>query len=415
MGAEPPSWGCKGRSPLLVSFHPLFFDVKEKWKENCLIKYNINMKDNLKYWLAINKVPNLGPVTIKKLWDHYGNIKAVWEADEKSIWRIEGLSKPAVKAFVENRSKIDLNAELDAVNNKKIKAYAIEDEGYPVLLKNIYDPPPVLYVRGSILKSDEKALAIVGTRKASRHGLEFAKKLAAELASLNITIVSGFATGIDTAAHHGALEAKGRTIAVFGCGVDIIYPPGNMNLVDKIEASGAMVSEFPMGTGTEKGNFPRRNRIISGLSLGVIVVEGHYDSGAMITAKQALEQGREVFAVPGNVELDQSKGPHWLIKQGAKLVESVDDVLEELKSQIPSTKSQTISKSQYQNSNTERSYSDLSSAEQKIVAVLSFDPKHIDAISSETGFSTSQVSGMLMVLEINKIIKQLPGKLFIIN
>jgi DNA processing protein len=368
------------------------------------------MQENLKYWLAINKIPNLGPVTIKKLWDHYGDIKSVWQASEMSIREIEDLSKPAIKAFIENRNKIDLDSELNIIQEKQINILTIEDEKYPSMLRNIYDPPPVIYFKGSLLRSDEKAVAVVGTRKATRYGLEMAKKIASELASLGITIVSGLAAGIDTAAHWGALGAKGRTIAVYGCGVDRVFPGENRDLASKIENSGAVVSEFPVGTATEKGNFPRRNRIISGLSLGVIVVEGHYDSGAMITAKLALEQGREVFAVPGNIELDQSKGPHWLIKQGAKLVESVEDVLEELKAQIP----YKMSNDQFPMSNEGKNYSNLSEEERKVVSVLSLEPKHIDSISIETGLPIPQVSSLLMMLEIKKAIKQLPGKMFVL-
>jgi DNA processing protein len=371
------------------------------------------MNESLKYWLAINKIPNLGPVTIKKLWEHYGSIQAVWNADEKNIWKIEGLSKPAVKAFINNRNKVDLNAEIKAIEKTEVKVLTIEDEDYPTGLKNIYDPPPVLFIKGKILRSDEKALAIVGTRKASRYGLEMARKLASDLSSLGITIISGLAAGIDTAAHRGALEAKGRTIAVFGCGINVIFPAANRDLAKEIERTGALVSEFPVGAGTDKVNFPRRNRVISGLSLGVIMVEGHYDSGAMITAKAALDQGREVFAVPGNVQLDQSKGPHWLIKQGAKLVESVEDVLDELKSQIPISKSQTIPKSQIPM--TKRDYSDLSQDEQKIVSVLSLEPKHLDVISMETKLSIPQVSSTLMMLEIKKVVRQLPGKNFVLS
>ena len=260
-------------------------------------------------------VAGVGPVKLKKLLDQHGSIVQVCQVIAAPLARAE----EAIQKATEKNALI----------------FSLEDDEYPKLLKNIYDPPPVLYVKGEGFSPDAKTLAIVGTRKASHYGKEIAKKLAFELASLGITVVSGMALGIDTAAHAGALAANGKTIAVFGCGVDVIYPFSNRELARKIESSGAVVSEFPMGTGVDKGHFPRRNRVIAGLSLGVIVVEGHYDSGAMITAKYALDEGREVFAVPGNVELDQSKGPHWLIKQGAKLVESVDDVLEELNMAMP--------------------------------------------------------------------------------
>lgn len=373
-----------------------------------MVKFN-QMDERLKYWLAINTIEKLGPVTIKKLLDRFGDIEKVWRADPGDIQKIDGLNKAAAKAFLENRDKIDLESEIEKVAKNNIKVFTLEDEEYPGNLKNIYDPPPVIYVKGNILKADLKAIAIVGTRRASRYGLEFAGKLAAELASAGITVISGLALGIDTSAHKGALSAGGRTIAVLGCGVDIVYPPQNRGLAGEIEQSGAIVSEFPMGTGTEKGNFPRRNRIISGLSLGVIVVEGHFDSGAMITAKYAVDQGREVFAVPGNVQLDQSKGPHWLIKQGAKLVENVEDVLEELNLKLPTSNLKI--KSQMPKAKPDN----LSPEEDKIYSSLSFEPKHLDVITNDTGLPVHRVSSHLMMMEIKKIVRQLPGKMFVLS
>jgi len=363
----------------------------------------------LKYWLSINRIPNVGPVTIKKLWETFGSIKSAWEADEKSIYKIEGISKPAVKSFLEERHKIALDEELDLMTRKGINVFTLEDEGYPSNLMNIYDPPPVLYANGKILGEDKKAIAIVGTRKASHYGKETARKLAYELSSIGFTIVSGLAAGIDTFAHKGALEANGRTLAIFGTGVDVVYPSTNKSLANEILSSGALVSEFPMGMGPEKGTFPRRNRVISGLSLGVVVVEGHYDSGAMITAKYALDQGREVFAVPGNVGLDQSKGPHWLIKQGAKLIESVEDVLDELNMVLPEKGVPKMATKKT------KDYSNLPAEEQRIIKALSSEPKYIDNISAESGLSISEVSSRLMMLEVKKIIRQLPGKMFVLN
>lgn len=335
-------------------------------------------------------VNGVGPIKLKKLLEKYSSIDKVCEVINAPIQAAE--------------------KEIQKAKNLDASLFCLEDDEYPSLLKNIYDPPPVLYVKGEKMTLDTKALAIVGTRRASRYGKEMAKKLAFELASSGVTVVSGMAVGIDTAAHEGALEANGKTIAVFGCGVDVIYPPSNRELAKKIELSGALVSEFPLGTGAERGNFPRRNRVIAGLALGTIVVEGHYDSGAMITAKYALEEGREVFAVPGDVQHDQSKGPHWLIKQGAKLVESVDDILEEL----PTITTRRISDSKLKKYRREQDYSNLTEDEQKIVKTLSFEPKYIDSISAETHLSIPQVSSLLMMLEVKKIIRQLPGKMFVL-
>ncbi|MEA3494172.1 MAG: DNA-processing protein DprA [Candidatus Margulisiibacteriota bacterium] len=363
----------------------------------------------MKHLLAINKIEKVGPVTIKKLWEHFGSIENAWEANAENILQVEGINKNAAEAFIQNRNKIDLNQELEAIRKSDIKVLTLEDKNYPTTLKNIYAPPPVLYLKGSLQKQDEKAIAIVGTRRASRYGKEIAKKLAYELSSMGFTIVSGMAAGIDTVAHQGALEAGGRTLAIFGTGVDVIYPRSNKELSEQISSSGALISEFPIGADPDKGSFPRRNRVISGLSMGTIVIEGDYTSGAMITAKCALDQGREVFAVPGNVEIDQSKGPHWLIKNGAKLVETVDDVLEELNMVRP-----VMTNDKLKMTNECRNYSELSDEQKKIVEVLSLEPKHIDRIVIETSLAISQVSSLLMMLEVKKIIRQLPGKMFIL-
>ncbi|MDD4179841.1 MAG: DNA-processing protein DprA [Candidatus Margulisbacteria bacterium] len=363
------------------------------------------MNKNLKYWLAMNKIDKLGPISIKRLYDHFGSIEKGWQADEKEIAGIEGLRRDAIKSFIENRTKIDLATEINKL--KDVKVLCLEDSEYPSSLKNIYDPPPVIYIKGNLLPADSKAIAIVGTRKASRYGLEMAKKFAEGLSSLGITIVSGLALGIDTAAHQGTLQAKGRTLAVLGSGVDTIYPSSNKQLAAEVEKSGAVISEFPLGAKPDTGSFPRRNRIISGLSLGTIVIEGGYDSGAMITAKYALDQGREVFAVPGNIEQEQSKGPHWLIKQGAKLVESVEDVLEELRLGMPK-----MTNDQCQMTNERVSYPELNEDEKKIVSLLSVEAKHLDSISAQSGLPIPQVSSLLMMMEIKKVVRQLPGKMF---
>ena len=278
------------------------------------------------------------------------------------------------------------------------------DTEYPELLKKIYDPPEELYVRGDISALNEKCLAIVGTRTATEYGKAIAKKYAEELVQYGFTIVSGLADGIDTEAHKGALEGGGKTIAVFGCGIDQIFPASNIILAGEIEKTGALVSEYKPGTPAAKWTFPRRNRIISGLSLGVIMVEGHYDSGAMITAKLALDEGREVFAVPGNIEIEQTKGPHWLIKQGAKLAESIDDILEEF----------NIKRIEGSGNAKEIDHSQLSSDQIKVISCLTKEPKHVDRISAESGTSSHETLGILAVLEIKGMIRQLPGKYFVI-
>lgn len=367
------------------------------------------MPSRLKKWLVLSRVPSLGTSSIKKLWDHFGSIDKILSASEAELSSIEGLSKKAIKLLVAVNPRIN-SGEFSFPNSphfnvgfqpttRDTKALTFEDKSYPQALLNIYDPPSILYVKGDENLLNQKCIAIVGTRKASHYGKVMARKLAYELAAAGITIVSGLALGIDTAAHEGALEAKGKTVAVLGCGVDVIYPPSNKNLYSRIPT---IISEFEPGTEVEGWRFPQRNRIISGLSLGTIVIEGHYKSGAMITAKQALDQGREVFALPGQVDNDQAKGPHWLIKQGAKLVESVEDVLEEL-GMVMSHEGLPAA-----------DYSNLSEDELKIVKMLSLEPKHMDAISLETKLAIPQISGLLMMLEMKKMVRQLPGQKFVL-
>ncbi|MCU0641669.1 MAG: DNA-processing protein DprA [Candidatus Margulisbacteria bacterium] len=336
----------------------------------------------------MNKVKGLGPVRLRRLLDEYRDPRTICET----------LNFPVS----------DIAEELAALQRFKAQAVTIDDENYPSSLKNIHDPPPVLYVKGGLTAGDRQAIAIVGTRKPTRSGVETAERLAGQLAALGLTIVSGLALGIDTAAHRGALLAGGRTIAVLGSGIDQIYPSSNRALAAEIEQHGALVSEFPLGQQPDKWTFPQRNRLISGLSLGVIMVEGHYDSGAMITAKEALDQGREVFAVPGNVLLEQSKGPHWLIKQGAKLVEDVQDVLDELR--LPK-----MANVQCQMTNEGRVYPELNEEEKKVMTCLSLEPKHLDLIAAETKAPVQQISALLMMLEIKKVVRQLPGKMFILG
>lgn len=286
----------------------------------------------------------------------------------------------------------------------EIMTLNLEADNYPQLLKKIYDPPKELYVKGDVNVLNSRCIAIVGTRTATRYGKETARRFARELAEVGITIVSGLAEGIDTEAHAGALEANGDTIAVFGCGLDTIFPPRNIGLAKNIEKHGALISEFPVGHPTAKWTFPRRNRIISGLSMGVVMVEGHYDSGAMITAKHAIDEGREVFAVPGSIEMDETKGPHWLIKQGAKLVETVDDILEEFNiKRVAAAGTKNID------------LSNLTEQEALLASLLTREPKHIDEISLQCRMDPCKVLSILSVLEIKGSVKQIPGKYFVIS
>jgi DNA processing protein len=280
----------------------------------------------------------------------------------------------------------------------------LKDETYPERLKTIYDPPPLLYVRGELKKEDAFAISIVGSRKTSPYGRRITEKVSQDLARHGVTIVSGMARGIDSVAHWGAISGGGRTIAVLGCGVDVIYPRENRNLFGQIIDHGAILSEFPMGSPPEGGHFPKRNRIISGLSLGVVVVQADAGSGSLITAGYALEQGREVFAMPGNVGAEGSRGTNQLIKDGAKLVESSEDILEEI---LPQWRrgGETVQK-------TESPGRDLPEEERVIYELLGETPLHIDAIIRESRLEPGRVSSLLLNLELKGLLSQWPGKCF---
>ena len=271
-------------------------------------------------------------------------------------------------------------------------------------MKDIYDPPALLYARGEVKKEDELAVAIVGSRKTSAYGREITERIGMDLARHGVTVVSGMARGIDSVAHNGALQGGGRTIAVLGCGVDVIYPSENRNLFHQIIKRGAVLSEFPMGSPPEAGHFPRRNRIISGLCMGVVIVQASAESGSLITAGYALEQGREVFAVPGNVGAEGSRGTNQLIKEGAKLVESSEDILEEILPQWR-REGETVRKA-------EMAAPSLTEAEKIVCGLLSETPLHIDTIIRESQLDPGSVSSLLLNLELKGLISQWPGKCF---
>src|SRR6266581_4308709 len=293
-----------------------------------------------------------------------------------------------------------------AVASANATTLALTDERYPELLRTIPDPPPVLYCDGSLEPGDRQAVAIVGSRQATPYGLRVTDALARELSALGFTIVSGFARGIDAAAHRAALASGGRTVAVLGCGLDVDYPSGHASLRTEIAGSGAVLTEFAPGTAPFATNFPRRNRIISGLALGVVVVEAAEDSGSLITARLALEQGREVFAVPGPIDVPTSRGTHGLIKQGAKLVETVDDIVEELLPQLDrplqTLKTEPIAALP--------EHVELSPSERTVLDLMSREPLHLDDLTERSRLTTPAVAGILLGLELKALVKQLPGQ-----
>ena len=289
-------------------------------------------------FLILNAVPELGSVRICNLIKHFGSADKVLKASGSKLIQVEGISRKIAHGVCSWQKYFDLKKECLLIEKHKARVLTFGHSEYPPLLKEIYDPPIVLYIKGNILKEDKMAVAIVGARRASYYGLNTARHLAREIGNYGLTVISGLARGVDTSAHQGALGGQGRTIAVFGCGLDRIYPPENKKLVEEIIKNGAVITEFPFGTPPFKQNFPKRNRIISGLSLGVVVIEAGRYSGSLITARLATEQGREVFSVPGRIDAVTSQGTNVLIKQGAKPVLELEDIIEEIKYLLPEKK-----------------------------------------------------------------------------
>lgn len=361
-------------------------------------------------WLALKAVPGVGDVLYKRLIERFGSPRAVITTTQKELMTVEGVGQQIserIKTFHPNNREI--LRELDRVDKLGIRLLTLVDEHYPARLKAIYDPPPILYRKGDLKTQDQQAVAIVGARRATEYGRWITEQITRGLVSRGFTIVSGMARGIDSYAHRAAVSAEGRTIAVLGCGVDVLYPKENQSLRDEVIAHGCLLSEFSMGTEPHPNHFPQRNRIISGLSLGTVVVEAGLESGALITAHYALDQNREVFAVPGNLGAKTSLGTNRLIKQGARLVESADDIAEELSPQLSSAAKLP------DRTNEGHSPVDLTAEEAILLETLSHEPKHIDHISRETRLSSSQTSGFLLQLELRGYVRQLAGNLFVLN
>ena len=362
------------------------------------------MAEDIFYWLALSLTPGVGSIFIKRLLDRFQTPEAVFRAPMKELLEIEGLGEKVAREIQRGPLEKAVEKELVLLKEAGGKMITLRDEDYPMRLKDIYDPPALLYVRGELRREDELAIAIVGSRKTSPYGRWFTEKIGQDLARHGVTVVSGMARGIDSVAHMGALQGGGRTIAVLGCGVDVIYPSENRNLFHQIIEHGAVLSEFPMGSPPEGGHFPRRNRIISGLSIGVVIVQASAESGSLITAGYALEQGREVFAVPGNVGAEGSRGTNQLIKEGAKLGESTEDILEEILPQWKREK-EMLPKA-------ETPLPDLSEEEMLLYRLLGESPLHIDAIIRESQLDPGRVSSLLLNLELKGLISQWPGKCF---
>jgi DNA processing protein len=359
--------------------------------------------------LALNAVKGLGNARISKLIEHFGGPAKVFEVSRQDILQSNLLPADVVNNLIIFPVDRFLDEEKDLLRKEHIDTIDFLNPSYPSLLKQIPDAPVILYVKGKI-PDGQMNLAVVGSRRSSLYGQATADMISTRLAELGVTIVSGLARGIDTAAHKGALKARGKTIAVLGCGLLDIYPPENEMLFEEIANSGAVVSEFPLKVPPLAFNFPRRNRIISGLSLGVVVVEAALKSGALITADCALEQGRDVFAVPGKIDNPGSSGVHHLIKQGAKLITSVEDILEELKEQfiIQLNKSESPNEIQEPKNNLDN----LTETQQLVYNHIGLKPKHIDELLFASCVDVREISKILFDLESKRLVRQLPGQLF---
>lgn len=359
-------------------------------------------QNELKYWVAFSNIDKIGPIRFKRILDRFETMGNAWRATMQDI--IYAKIEPAIaQEIIINRNKISPDEELEKIKNEGIGLLTIKDHNYPLLLKEIYNPPPLLYYKGN-LDNLNPAIAIVGTRKISNYGRQVTPSIVKPLAKNSLIIISGLAYGVDSLAHQSTIEVNGRTVAILGSGLDrkSIYPSPNRHLADKIiENNGAVISEYPIGTLPFKGNFPSRNRIIAGLSLGIVVIEGTDDSGSLITAQLALEQNRDIFAVPGNIFNESSRGPNKLLKMGAKPVLSAQDILDELDfRQIPGYNKNHIALPKNEQ-------------EKLILEKLNGEPLHIDKITQATGLSHSIVSSTLALMEMNGLVKNLGGMNYI--
>lgn len=378
---------------------------------------HLNSPD-IEKWLKLTGADGVGPVTFGRLLNHFGSPDTALGASVGELMRIDGVGSHTAERIAASRDKINVVAELELAEKLGVWIIHLQDERYPALLKQIYDPPPVLYVKGILTETDNLCIAIVGARRCSLYGSEQSSRFAHILASAGFTICSGMARGIDTAAHQGALAAGGRTIAVQGCGLANVFPPENRKLFETIAESGACVSELPLAFQPLAENFPTRNRIIAGLSLGTIVVEAGSNSGSLITAKAALDYNREVMAVPGKIDSPLSRGTNRLIKDGAKLVDSVEDVMEalgyigrHLSEHVGSVAASVAAKVDAPLFDPGRL--NLSAVERSVYDCLNTDPAHIEQIIARLELPAGSVNAAVVSLQLKGLIKQLSGNMFI--
>jgi DNA processing protein len=366
--------------------------------------------DDKEALIALNMISHIGPIRLRNLQDRIGSPAAILSASKDQLMNVPGIGEAAADAIVGWESGVDLAGELRRIREFDCHVVTWQDENYPPLLKQIYDPPILLYVKGALSPRDKNSVAIVGSRQTTHYGINVARKLAYQLGYVGVTVVSGGARGIDTAAHQGALNSKGRTIAVLGTGINIVFPSENATLFQKISENGAIVTQFPFNRPADKQTFPIRNRIVAGMTLGTVVVEANLTSGALITANFANEAGRQVFAVPGSIDSPRSKGCHSLIKNGAKLCEGAEDILSEFEYLFPaSNKPPSAAETGVLPA------LELSETEQMVYGTLSHEEISIDEIIQKSALPVSAVSVALLSLEMKRLVRQLPGRRYVKN
>jgi len=350
------------------------------------------MKDSKIFWIGFNKIRGIGAVRLRQLLNHFGSLESAWNASYEEL-RMAGIGEKTAQSVVENRQTLRLEDELALIEKLGISVLTWDDEEYPKRLREIDQPPPVLFIKGKLEEQDDWAVSIVGTRQKTEYGRQVTEELSVFLAQNHITVISGLARGIDSIAHHSSLQAGGRTIAILGCGVDQIYPPEHRALAERIIQSGALISEYSLGTPPDGINFPPRNRLISGLSLATVVVEAGDTSGSLITATFAVNQGREVFALPGNIYSPKSRGTNRLIQNGARPLLDFEEILQVLDIQQVASKQQA------------RQLLPSGALEIALFEVLSREPLHVDDIQAVTGLPVEQISATLVMMELKGLVR----------
>ncbi len=359
--------------------------------------------------IALNMLEGVGPIRARQLVEAFGDAPGVLNAGETRLRRVHGIGGEVARTIANWEAAIDLSGELRRINEYGCHVVTQSDTVYPRWLREIYDPPIVLYVRGDLQERDADSVALVGSRITTHYGTETARKIAYQLGLVGVSVVSGGARGIDTAAHQGALSAKGRTIAVLGSGINLVIPPENATLYDRIAESGAVITQFPFNRKADRQSFPIRNRIVAGMAMGTVVIEAALRSGALITCNFAVEYGRQVYAVPGRIDSPRSKGCHSLIKNGAKLCECAEDILTEFEWLFPPGHSVASDTPVFPPAMT------LTENEGRVFAELGTEEKDIDSLIHASGLSSPAVSVALLGLEMKKLARQLPGKIFVKN